>query len=79
MVRQRGRAGVRPAVRFGRSPPVPLSPEAFGTMIMRPRTAGQKARVRGRHVVGEVGGGMASRAGKQTVKSGAAHRSPTRR
>ncbi|MER6301600.1 helix-turn-helix domain containing protein [Kitasatospora sp. NPDC001539] len=55
--------------------------EALGAVaqenVERRRTrTGQKARVRGKDVVGEAGGSMAGRAGKQAIRSGASHLAP---
>ncbi|MEV7603711.1 helix-turn-helix domain containing protein [Kitasatospora sp. NPDC089797] len=38
--------------------------------------SGQKARVRGKDTVGEAGGSMAGRAGRQAIRSGASHLAP---
>lgn len=55
--------------------------EALGAVaqenVQRRRTkTGQKARVRGKDVIGTPGGSMAGRAGKQAIKTGAAHLAP---
>ncbi|MEU9044597.1 MULTISPECIES: helix-turn-helix domain containing protein [unclassified Kitasatospora] len=45
--------------------------------VERRRTrTGQKARVRSKDVVGEAGGSMAGRAGRQAIRSGASHLAP---
>ncbi|WP_030244960.1 hypothetical protein [Streptomyces sp. NRRL S-350] len=61
------------AVHGGERDPEALAAVARENVQRRRTKTGQKARVRGKDVVGEAGGSMAGRAGKQAIKSGAAH------
>ncbi|MCX4743916.1 helix-turn-helix domain containing protein [Kitasatospora sp. NBC_01287] len=64
------------AVRGGERDEEALSGIAEANTSRRRTKTGQKARVRGKDVVGEAGGSMAGRAGKQAIKSGASHLAP---
>ncbi|MQS17920.1 helix-turn-helix domain containing protein [Streptomyces kaniharaensis] len=64
------------AVRGGERDTEALSGIAEANTKRRTTKTGQKARVRGKDTVGEAGGSMAGRAGKQAIKSGAAHLAP---
>ncbi|MFJ5122923.1 helix-turn-helix domain containing protein [Kitasatospora sp. NPDC088548] len=64
------------AVRGGERDEEALSAVAGANTKRRTTKGGQKARVRGKDTVGEAGGSMAGRAGKQAIKSGAAHLAP---
>ncbi|AUY53620.1 helix-turn-helix domain containing protein [Streptomyces sp. CB01881] len=64
------------AVRGGERDAEALSGIAEANTKRRTTKGGQKARVRGKDTVGEAGGSMAGRAGKQAIKSGAAHLAP---
>ncbi|MGW3077214.1 MULTISPECIES: helix-turn-helix domain containing protein [unclassified Kitasatospora] len=64
------------AVRGGERDTETLGAVAQENMERRRTKTGQKARVRGKDVVGEAGGSMAGRAGKQAIKSGASHLAP---
>ena len=64
------------AVRGGERDIEALSAVAGENTSRRRTKGGQKARVRGKDTVGEAGGSMAGRAGKQAIKSGAAHLAP---
>ncbi|KIQ64253.1 hypothetical protein TR51_19060 [Kitasatospora griseola] len=64
------------AVRGGERDEEALSGIAEANTTRRRRKTGQKARVRGKDTVGEAGGSMAGRAGRQAIKSGASHLAP---
>ncbi|MFD0279290.1 helix-turn-helix domain containing protein [Kitasatospora sp. NPDC127111] len=64
------------AVRGGERDAEALGAVARANVEPRRTKTGQKARVRGKDVVGEAGGSMAGRAGKQAIKSGASHLAP---
>ncbi|GHF78658.1 hypothetical protein GCM10018790_65820 [Kitasatospora xanthocidica] len=64
------------AVRGGERDEEALSGIAEANTSRRRTKTGQKARVRGKDTVGEAGGSMAGRAGKQAIKSGASHLAP---
>ena len=64
------------AVRGGERDTEALSAVAEANTKRRTTKGGQKARVRGKDTVGEAGGSMAGRAGKQAIRSGAAHLAP---
>ncbi|MFF2147944.1 helix-turn-helix domain containing protein [Kitasatospora sp. NPDC058190] len=64
------------AVRGGERDEEALSGIAEANTTRRRTKTGQKARVRGKDTVGEAGGSMAGRAGKQAIKSGASHLAP---
>ncbi|MFD7731280.1 helix-turn-helix domain containing protein [Kitasatospora phosalacinea] len=64
------------AVRGGERDEEALSAVAGANTKRRTTKGGQKARVRGKDTVGEAGGSMAGRAGKQAIKSGASHLAP---
>ncbi|MDH6122916.1 hypothetical protein ABH930_007277 [Kitasatospora sp. GAS204A] len=64
------------AVRGGERDEEALSAVAGANTKRRTTKGGQKARVRGKDTVGEAGGSMAGRAGKQAIRSGAAHLAP---
>ncbi|MEY9950333.1 helix-turn-helix domain containing protein [Kitasatospora sp. GAS1066B] len=64
------------AVRGGERDEEALSAVAGANTTRRRTRTGQKARVRGKDTVGEAGGSMAGRAGKQAIRSGAAHLAP---
>ncbi|MFD0261088.1 helix-turn-helix domain containing protein [Kitasatospora indigofera] len=64
------------AVRGGERDAEALSGIAEANTKRRTTKGGQKARVRGKDTVGEAGGSMAGRAGKQAIRSGAAHLAP---
>ncbi|MFF7459701.1 helix-turn-helix domain containing protein [Kitasatospora sp. NPDC008115] len=61
------------AVRSGERDPEALGAVAQENVQRRRTRTGQKARVRGKDVIGTPGGSMAGRAGRQAIKSGAAH------
>ncbi|MGV9267410.1 helix-turn-helix domain containing protein [Kitasatospora sp. NPDC003701] len=61
------------AVRGGERDPEALSAVARENVQRRRTRTGQKARVRGKDVIGTPGGSMAGRAGRQAIRSGAAH------
>nr|BFD96106.1 hypothetical protein KitaXyl93_74660 [Kitasatospora sp. Xyl93] len=61
------------AVRGGERDTEVLGVVARENVERRRTKAGQKARVRGKDVIGAPGGSMAGRAGKQAIKSGAGH------
>ncbi|MFJ8434855.1 helix-turn-helix domain containing protein [Kitasatospora sp. NPDC094019] len=64
------------AVRGGQRDEEELSAVAGANTTRRTTKGGQKARVRGKDTIGTPGGSMAGRAGKQAIKSGAAHLAP---
>ncbi|MFJ5927557.1 helix-turn-helix domain containing protein [Kitasatospora sp. NPDC092948] len=64
------------AVRGGERDTETLSSIAGANTSRRRTRTGQKARVRGKDTVGEAGGSMAGRAGKQAIRSGASHLAP---
>lgn len=64
------------AVRGGERDTEALGAVAQENVERRRTKTGQKARVRSKDVVGEAGGSMAGRAGKQAIKSGAGHLAP---
>ncbi len=64
------------AVRGGQRDEEALSAVAGANTKRRTTKGGQKARVRGKDTIGTPGGSMAGRAGKQAIKSGAAHLAP---
>lgn len=64
------------AVRGGERDEEALSGIAEANTSRRRTKTGQKARVRGKDTVGEAGGSMAGRAGKQAIRSGASHLAP---
>jgi hypothetical protein len=64
------------AVRGGERDEEALSGIAAENTKRRTTKTGQRARVRGKDVIGEAGGSMAGRAGKQAIKHGAAHLAP---
>ncbi|WP_329574946.1 helix-turn-helix domain containing protein [Kitasatospora sp. NBC_01250] len=64
------------AVRGGERDEEALSGIAEANTARRRTKTGQKVRVRGKDTVGEAGGSMAGRAGKQAIKSGASHLAP---
>ena len=64
------------AVRGGERDAEALSGIAQENTERRTTKGGQKARVRGKDTVGEAGGSMAGRAGRQAIRSGAAHLAP---
>ncbi|MET9618130.1 helix-turn-helix domain containing protein [Kitasatospora indigofera] len=64
------------AVRGGERDAEALSGIAEANTKRRTTKGGQRARVRGKDTVGEAGGSMAGRAGKQAIRSGAAHLAP---
>jgi hypothetical protein len=64
------------AVRGGERDTEALSGIAQENVKRRRTRTGQKARVRGKDTIGVPGGSMAGRAGKQAIKSGAAHLAP---
>ncbi|MGW1176136.1 helix-turn-helix domain containing protein [Kitasatospora sp. NPDC002543] len=61
------------AVRGGERDEETLAGIAEANTVRRRTRTGQKARVRGKDVIGTPGGSMAGRAGKQAIRSGAAH------
>ncbi|MFF2045562.1 helix-turn-helix domain containing protein [Kitasatospora sp. NPDC058170] len=61
------------AVRGGERDEEALSGIAEANTKRRTTRTGQKARVRGKDVIGTPGGSMAGRAGKQAIRTGAAH------
>ncbi|MET8703814.1 helix-turn-helix domain containing protein [Kitasatospora sp. NPDC004723] len=61
------------AVRGGERDTEALGAVAQENVERRRTRTGQKARVRGKDVIGTPGGSMAGRAGKQAIRSGAAH------
>ncbi|AUY53831.1 helix-turn-helix domain containing protein [Streptomyces sp. CB01881] len=61
------------AVRGGERDEEALAGIAEANTTRRRTKTGQKARVRGKDVIGTPGGSMAGRAGKQAIKTGAAH------
>ncbi|MFG2918377.1 helix-turn-helix domain containing protein [Kitasatospora sp. NPDC048298] len=64
------------AVRGGERDAEALSGIAEANIRRRRTKTGQKARVRGKDTVGEAGGSMAGRAGRQAIRSGASHLAP---
>ncbi|MFE4398686.1 helix-turn-helix domain containing protein [Kitasatospora sp. NPDC056808] len=64
------------AVRGGERDTEALGAVAQENVERRRTKTGQKARVRGKDTVGEAGGSMAGRAGKQAIRSGASHLAP---
>ncbi|MGW3181751.1 helix-turn-helix domain containing protein [Kitasatospora sp. NPDC001119] len=64
------------AVRGGERDEETLSGIAEANTSRRRTRTGQKARVRGKDTVGEAGGSMAGRAGRQAIRSGASHLAP---
>ncbi|MFF0413364.1 helix-turn-helix domain containing protein [Kitasatospora sp. NPDC004745] len=64
------------AVRGGERDPEALAGIAEANTSRRRTRTGQKARVRGKDTVGEAGGSMAGRAGRQAIRSGASHLAP---
>ncbi|MFD8707676.1 helix-turn-helix domain containing protein [Kitasatospora sp. NPDC059648] len=64
------------AVRGGERDPEALSGIAAEHVERRRTRTGQKARVRGKDVVGAPGESMAGRAGRQAIRSGASHLAP---
>ncbi|MFI9273430.1 helix-turn-helix domain containing protein [Kitasatospora sp. NPDC052896] len=64
------------AVRGGERDTEALGAVAQESVTRRRTRTGQKARVRGKDVIGVPGGSMAGRAGKQAIKTGAAHLAP---
>ncbi|RKE16785.1 helix-turn-helix domain containing protein [Streptomyces sp. TLI_171] len=64
------------AVRGGQRDEEALSAVAGANTQRRTTKGGQKARVRGKDTIGTPGGSMAGRAGKQAIRSGAAHLAP---
>jgi predicted transcriptional regulator len=64
------------AVRGGERDEEALSGIAEANTKRRTTKSGQKARVRSKDTVGEAGGSMAGRAGKQAIRSGASHLAP---
>ncbi|WP_035791401.1 hypothetical protein [Kitasatospora mediocidica] len=64
------------AVRGGERDAEALSGIAEANTTRRRTKTGQRARVRGKDTVGEAGGSMAGRAGRQAIKSGAGHLAP---
>ncbi|GAA4980395.1 helix-turn-helix domain containing protein [Kitasatospora paranensis] len=64
------------AVRGGERDEEALSAVAEANTKRRTTKTGQRARVRGKDTVGEAGGSMAGRAGRQAIKSGASHLAP---
>ncbi|WP_457033719.1 helix-turn-helix domain containing protein [Kitasatospora sp. P5_F3] len=64
------------AVRGGERDEEALSGIAGENTKRRTTKGGQKARVRGKDTIGTPGGSMAGRAGKQAIRSGAAHLAP---
>jgi hypothetical protein len=64
------------AVRGGERSTEALSGIAEANSSRRRTKTGQKARVRGKDTVGEAGGSMAGRAGRQAIRSGASHLAP---
>ncbi|WP_405021310.1 helix-turn-helix domain containing protein [Kitasatospora sp. NBC_00070] len=64
------------AVRGGERDEEALSGIAGANTKRRTTKGGQKARVRGKDTIGTPGGSMAGRAGKQAIRSGAAHLAP---
>lgn len=64
------------AVRGGERDTEALAAVAQENVERRRTKTGQKARVRGKDTVGEAGGSMAGRAGKQAIRSGASHLAP---
>ncbi|MFD5433770.1 helix-turn-helix domain-containing protein [Kitasatospora sp. NPDC127067] len=64
------------AVRGGERDEEALSGIAEANTKRRTTKTGQKARTRQKDTVGEAGGSMAGRAGKQAIKSGASHLAP---
>lgn len=64
------------AVRGGERDAEALSGIAEANTSRRRTKGGQKARVRGKDTVGKPGESMAGRAGKQAIRSGAAHLAP---
>ncbi|MFF1872998.1 helix-turn-helix domain containing protein [Kitasatospora herbaricolor] len=64
------------AVRGGERDTEALSAVAEANTKRRTTKGGQKARVRGKDTIGTPGGSMAGRAGKQAIRSGAAHLAP---
>ncbi|MFC8454566.1 helix-turn-helix domain containing protein [Kitasatospora sp. NPDC057223] len=64
------------AVRGGERDEEALSAVAEANTTRRRTKTGQKARVRGKDTIGTPGGSMAGRAGKQAIRSGAAHLAP---
>ncbi|MFI9329296.1 helix-turn-helix domain containing protein [Kitasatospora sp. NPDC052868] len=61
------------AVRGGERDTEALAGIAEANTSRRRTRTGQKARVRGKDVIGTPGGSMAGRAGKQAIRTGAAH------
>ncbi|KJS53701.1 hypothetical protein VM98_23660 [Streptomyces rubellomurinus subsp. indigoferus] len=64
------------AVRGGERDTEALAAIAEANTSRRRTRTGHRARVRGKDTVGEAGGSMAGRAGKQAIRSGAAHLAP---
>jgi hypothetical protein len=64
------------AVRGGERDTEALSGIAQENVERRRTKTGQKARVRGKDTIGVPGGSMAGRAGRQAIKTGAAHLAP---
>ncbi|GGR05693.1 helix-turn-helix domain containing protein [Kitasatospora sp. NPDC004614] len=64
------------AVRGGERDEEALVGIAEANTTRRRTRTGQRARVRGKDTVGEAGGSMAGRAGKQAIRSGASHLAP---
>lgn len=64
------------AVRGGERDEQALAGIASENTKRRTTRTGQKARVRGKDTIGVPGGSMAGRAGKQAIKTGAAHLAP---
>ena len=64
------------AVRGGERDTEALAAVAEANTTRRRTKGGQKARVRGKDTIGEAGGSMAGRAGRQAIRSGAAHLAP---
>ncbi|MFE4600463.1 helix-turn-helix domain containing protein [Kitasatospora indigofera] len=64
------------AVRGGERDTEALSGIAEANTKRRTTKGGQKARVRGKDTIGKPGESMAGRAGKQAIRSGAAHLAP---
>ncbi|MER7766724.1 helix-turn-helix domain containing protein [Kitasatospora sp. NPDC096140] len=64
------------AVRGGERDTDALTGIAQENVERRRTRTGQRARVRGKDVVGEEGGSMAGRAGRQAIRSGASHLAP---
>ncbi|MFI2610962.1 helix-turn-helix domain containing protein [Kitasatospora sp. NPDC018619] len=64
------------AVRGGERDEQALAAIAAANTSRRRTRSGQRARVRGKDTVGEAGGSMAGRAGRQAIRSGASHLAP---